>query len=216
MKKLTFVIFAVVFPVIILFQIWRYASQKREIPCPFWLRWFVELDNPFTKTNRANEIIHQSDIHPGMHVIDFGCGPGRLTIPLAEAVGPHGKVTAVDVQSKMLQRAENKALERDFKNIEFLQGKIGERNLQLSPCDRAVLVTVLGEIPDQEAVFQEIFAVLKPGGILTVTEVIFDPHFQRRETVLKLAKKNGFHEKDFSGNWAAYSMLLEKPADNKE
>lgn len=192
----------------IAFFIWRYASRR---PCPFWLRWFVELDNPFIKSNRAKEIIQQSNIHPGMHVIDFGCGPGRLTIPLAESVGPYGKVTAIDIQSEMLQRAERKAMERNLNNIEFVQGKIGAGKLQSTPCDRAVLVNVLGEIPDRYAAFKEIFDALKPGGILTVTEVIFDPHFQRRETILKLANQAGFREKDFFGNWAAFSLLLEKP-----
>jgi len=41
-----------------------------------------------------------------------------------------------------------------------------------------VLVTVLGEVPDREAALREIFDALKPGGILSVTEIIFDPHFQ--------------------------------------
>lgn len=83
----------------------------------------------------------------------------------------------------------------------------------LNPCDCAVLVTVLGEITDRETVFKEIFHALKPGGLLTVTETIFDPHYQKRETVLKFAHQIGFREKDFSGNWAAYSLILEKPMD---
>ncbi|QQK80087.1 class I SAM-dependent methyltransferase [Salicibibacter cibi] len=210
MKKIASLIFMVILPVFI-FYAWRYASRSHEIPCPFWLRWFVELDNPFTKANRANTIIQQSNIHPGMHVIDFGCGPGRLTIPLAERVGSHGKAIGVDIQSEMLQRAESKALNKDLKNIEFIQGKIGKGKLQLAPCERAVLVTVLGEIPDRDAALKEIYDTLKPGGILTVTEVIFDPHFQSRKTVLTLANKVGFREKEFVGNRAAFSLLLEKP-----
>lgn len=197
---------------IIVFYLWRFASRKHEIPCPFWLRGLVEMDNPLTKSNKAKIIIEQSNIQPGMHVIDFGCGPGRLTVPLAECVGPNGTVTAVDIQLEMLQRAEKKATERNLKNIEFVQGKIGAGELQLSSCHHALLVNVLGEIPNQQAAFTEIFNVLKPGGILTVTETIFDPHFQKKENVLNLAHKTGFQEKSFHGNWSAYSLLLEKPA----
>lgn len=36
--------------------LWRLASRRQSLPCPFWLRWLVELDNPFTKTNRAKFI----------------------------------------------------------------------------------------------------------------------------------------------------------------
>jgi hypothetical protein len=36
---------------------WRFASRRRSLPCPVWLRWLVELDNPFTATNRASVII---------------------------------------------------------------------------------------------------------------------------------------------------------------
>ena len=74
------------------------------------------------------------------------------------------------------------------------------------------LVTVLGEIPNQEAAMKEIFEALKPGGILSVTEIIFDPHFQRRETVLRLASQVGFREKEFFGKSLAYTLHVEKPS----
>ncbi|GIO17395.1 fibrillarin-like rRNA methylase [Oceanobacillus oncorhynchi subsp. incaldanensis] len=208
---LKMIIFAMVPMSISIFYAWRFASRKREIPCPFWLRWLVELDNPFTKPNKANEIIEQSGIQPGMHVIDLGCGPGRVTIPAAERVGFNGKITALDIQDEMLQRVEKKVQRRNLKNIEFVQGKIGLGQLRQSPCDHVLLVNVLGEIPDRQAALEEIFNILKPGGILTVAETIFDPHFQRREEVSKLADKAGFYEAGFNGNWAAYSLLLRKP-----
>jgi ubiquinone/menaquinone biosynthesis C-methylase UbiE len=72
-------------------------------------------------------------------------------------------------------------------------------------------VSVLGEIPDREAALKEIYQALKPGGILSVTEVIFDPHFQRRSTVASLAGAVGFREKTFFGNQVAFTMNLEKP-----
>ena len=67
--------------------VWRLASGRRSIPCPAWLSWMVELDNPFTKTNRAATIVERLDLQPGMAVLDVGCGPGRLTIPIATKVG---------------------------------------------------------------------------------------------------------------------------------
>lgn len=93
----------------LIFFVWRLASRRHTLPCPAWLRWLVELDNPFTQTNRARVIIDHLDLQPGMKVLDVGCGPGRLTIPLAQKVGPQGQVVAIDIQPGMLRRAQEKA-----------------------------------------------------------------------------------------------------------
>jgi len=71
-------------------------------------------------------------------------------------------------------------------------------------------VTVLGEIPNPQAALREIFTALKSGGILSITEIIFDNHFQSRKTVLKLAAEAGFREKMFFGNRIAYIQQFAK------
>jgi ubiquinone/menaquinone biosynthesis C-methylase UbiE len=175
------------------------------------LRWLVEMDNPFTETNRADVILQHLELQPGMSVLDIGCGPGRLTVPAARQVGQQGKVVAVDLQPGMLRRAQEKAQAAELHKIQFLQAGVGDGKLETGLADRALLVTVLGEIPNREAALREVFAALKPGGILSVTEIIFDPHFQSRETVLRLAGAAGFREKAFFGNRIAFTLNLEKP-----
>lgn len=95
-------------------------------------------------------------------------------------------------------------------NICFLQAGLGEGKLHKGYYDRAIMVTVLGEIPDQLAAMQEVYAALKPEGILSVTEIIFDPHFQSRESVQKVAKAAGFREKKFYGKRLAYTLHFQK------
>ena len=192
---------------------WWLAS--RHGPCPVWLRWLVELDNPFTRTNRAHVIIEHLDLAPGMYVLDVGCGPGRLTIPLAKAVDENGCVVAIDVQAGMLERARERAEAAKLTNIRFVRAAIERETLERGWADRAVLVTVLGEIPDRAAALAETFAALKPGGILSVTEVVFDPHFQRQATVRQLASAAGFRHKALFGNRLAYTMHLEKPPERE-
>lgn len=192
-------------------MIWRFASGRRSLPCPAWLRWFVELDNPFTKTNRAATIIEHLDLQPEMVVLDFGCGPGRVAVPLAKRVHK-GEVVAVDIQAGMLQRTREKAEQANVTNIRFVRAGAGEGKLERDHFDRAVLVTVLGEIPDQRTALKEVFDALKPGGILSVTEIIFDPHFQSRGKVTQLAEAVGFQECGFFGNRIAYNLNLEKPS----
>lgn len=196
---------------LIIFTVWRFASRRQSLPCPVWLRWLVELDNPFARTNRSAVIIEHLDLQPGMFVLDMGCGPGRVTIPIAQKVGQQGKVTAVDIQAGMLRRAEEKAKKAGVNNIQFLQAGAGEGKIAKVQFDRALLVTVLGEILNREMAVKEIFESLKPGGLLLITEIIFDPHFQRQSTVRKIAQQSGFREKAVYGNRVAYTLLFEKP-----
>src|SRR5262249_56356121 len=103
------------------------GSGRRSVPGPVGLRWLVELDSPFTKTNRAAVIVERLELEPGMVVLDAGCGPGRLAIPIARQVGPRGEVVAMDIQAGMLQRAREKAAAANLANIRFLEGGPRER-----------------------------------------------------------------------------------------
>jgi ubiquinone/menaquinone biosynthesis C-methylase UbiE len=193
--------------------VWRLASRRHSLPCPAFLRWMVELDNPFTKTNRAAVIVEHLGLRPGMAVADIGCGPGRLTLPLARAVGVGGEVVALDIQPGMLDRARQKVEAAGLDNVQLIHAGVGDGALQAGHFDRILLVTVLGEIPDRAVAMAEAFDALKPGGVLSVTELIFDPHFQRRSRVTSLAEAAGFRVKAFHGSRIAYTLHLEKPPE---
>jgi SAM-dependent methyltransferase len=199
---------------VLIWLAWRLVSRRQELPCPYWLAWVVELDNPFFKVDRAHVIVEHLGLAPAMKALDAGCGPGRLTLPLAKAVGPQGEVLALDVQSEMLERARNKVAAAGLDNVRFLEAGLGQGALPQAYFDRAVMVTVLGEIPDRVAGLKEVYGALKPGGVLSVTEVILDPHFQRKEAVLRVAQGAGFREKAFFGSRLAYTLHLERPADD--
>jgi len=108
MTTFAYVLLVLLGAIVVVAIIWRVASRGRSVPRPAWLGWLVELDNPFTKTNRAAVIVERLDLQVGMAVLDVGCGPGRLTIPIARKVGPRGEVVAMDMQGPMLQRAQDK------------------------------------------------------------------------------------------------------------
>lgn len=196
--------------ILLVFITWRLVSRRHSLPCPVWLHWLVELDNPFTRIHRAKVIIEYLGLQPGMVILDAGCGSGRLTIPLAKQVGAQGTVVAMDIQSGMLDRVRQKAQAENLQNIQYLHAGLGEGKLGQNQYDRALLVTVLGEIPNREAALKEILQALKPGGLLSVTEIIFDPHFQSRQSVTRLAESTGFRRKAFYGNRFAYTLHLEK------
>jgi SAM-dependent methyltransferase len=111
----------------------------------------------------------------------------------------------------MLERVRTKAALKNLDNIVSTQGAAGEGKLGYNTFDRALLVTVLGEIPDRKTLMKEIFDSLKPGAWLSVTEAIADPHFQRRSTVQNAANSVGFYERAFYGNKISFTIIFEKP-----
>jgi ubiquinone/menaquinone biosynthesis C-methylase UbiE len=210
MTILVEICFAIIILLIIVVICWRLSSRHASLPCPSWLAWLVELENPVGKNHNARTIIQRLKVREGMRVLDAGCGPGRVTIPLARSVGPQGEVVAIDVQPRMLQRAQARARAAGATNIRFEQLAVGEGKLGTSEYDRVLLVTVLGEIPDRRSALQEIYLALKPQGILSITEIIFDPHFQSRRAILRLIDGIGFQEQAFFGNQFAFTLHLAK------
>jgi 2-polyprenyl-3-methyl-5-hydroxy-6-metoxy-1,4-benzoquinol methylase len=189
---------------------WRLATHRVSIPCPPWLAWLLE--RPLTSNLRLDNLLDRLDLQPGMQVLDAGCGPGRLTVPIAQRVGAAGHVTAVDIQAGMLSRAQARVAAAGLENVTLVQAGLGRGALQHSRYDRALLVTVLGEIPDRQSALREIFQALKPGGMLSVSEVVYDPHFQPPRGLRRLSAAIGFREIAFHGNRFAFTLNLQKPS----
>ncbi len=186
-------------------------KRKKSIPCPWWLSFLLE--NPYMEWIAGSPaLIKRAKLKPGMCVLDVGCGPGRLTIPFARHVGPTGKVIALDIQEKMLQKLEKRIEDNNLTNIKTVLGGTGEGKIQEeNSFDRTFLVTVLGEIPDKEKALKEIYNVLRPNGILSITEVLPDPDYQRSKTVLYLSNRAGFKLIKKYGNIISFTMNFIKP-----
>ncbi len=193
---------------------WRWVSNRQERPCPPWLT--ILLENPYMRAvASAESILARLDLGPGMRILDAGCGPGRLTIPAAQSLGAAGHVTALDIQPEMLRRVQERAAESRCHNITYLQQGLGAGALPANSFDRALLVTVLGEVPQKEAALAEIYTALKPGGILSITEVLPDPHYQIYSTVRRLAVQAGFEPGKKWRNGLAYTAHFLKPDQGK-
>jgi len=188
----------------------RAVSRRHSTPCPAWL--VPLLENPYMNAVAGSQLLlERAGVQPGMSVLDVGCGPGRLAIPAAQRVAPGGRVVALDMQPAMIRKLEDRIVLLAINNIEPMLGGAGEGKVPREAFDRALLVTVLGEIVDQTAALREIHDALKPGGILSVTEVLPDPHYQSRRRVRRISESAGFQVDATLGPWYAFTMNLSKP-----
>src|SRR5829696_10310326 len=110
-------------------------QRRRPIPLPPFLTFLLE--NPVTERFVGERLLlERLRLVPGMRVLDAGCGPGRLTIPLAKAVGPAGEIVALDGQPGMLAKLEDRLKAGGITNVRLLRASLGEGVLQERSFDR--------------------------------------------------------------------------------
>lgn len=178
---------------------WRWASRRRSLPCPTWLAWGLE--NPLMDRLIGTETtLDRIGLRSGQRVLEVGPGPGRLLIPVAGRVLPGGDVVGLDIQPGMIERLKVRTAQAGVSNLTTVLGDATQLHFPPDSFDMVYLCTVLGEIPDREAALQECHRVLKPGVILSITEIFPDPHYQSRAGVQRLAEAAGFRLRAMHGD----------------
>ena len=110
-------------------------------------------------------------IDAGQVVVDYGCGPGMLTLELARRVGPGGRVHAVDINRDFLQRGlEHAEREGTRDRIEFHRIEKDVLPLPDASVDRVVCKNVLEYVDDPVATLRDFRRVLRPGGLVHATD----------------------------------------------
>ena len=178
-------------------------------PCPYALAWLV--DNP-VRRRYMGPVLDRIGIRPGERVLELGPGPGAFTVRAARRTEPGGSLVAVDIQPKMIAALEQRVQEAGLTNVETHVASAYELPLEDESVDRAFLVTVLPEIPDRVRALAELFRVLKPGGILSITEEFLDPDYPLVRTNIAWAQRAGFELAECHGNWWVYTLNFRKPA----
>jgi ubiquinone/menaquinone biosynthesis C-methylase UbiE len=189
---------------------WGWASRIRSIPCPAFLAW--SLESPiFQRFNGTRIVLDRLDLRPGQRVLEIGPGPGRLLIPAAKRVAPEGKAVGIDIQPGMIRRLERRASEAGLTNLEAILGDATQPHVPEASFDLVWLCAALGEIPDRSAALAQAYRALKPGGILSISEMIGDPHYQRQSVVRQLAEAVGFRPRSVRGGWSLFTADFVKP-----
>jgi ubiquinone/menaquinone biosynthesis C-methylase UbiE len=204
-----------VFVALVLFSLgWRWSSRVWSLPCPSLLAWGLE--NPVLQRLAGTQrVLDRLDFRPGQRVLEIGPGPGRLLIPAAHRVLPGGEAVGIDIQPGMIARLKARAERAGVTNLKVILGDATHPHVPEASFDIVFLCTVLGEIPDRAAALKECWRALKPGGVLSVTESLGDPHYQARSTVKRLAEATGFQLRSVQGGWWMFTASFVKPRDNR-
>ena len=115
-------------------------------------------------------------LEPGMRVLDFGCGPGTISVGLASAVDP-GEFHGIDMEKSQIDLARSAARAGGHDNAAFQVGDVTELPFEDNYFDVAHCHALLMHVPDTDRVLSEVRRVLRPGGILCSREVIVESSF---------------------------------------
>jgi ubiquinone/menaquinone biosynthesis C-methylase UbiE len=162
--------------------------RKNPSACPYSQRFWVEAPHPLITRARLREILEP---RPGERLLEIGPGTGYYTLELAAWVGDQGAIEILDIQQQMLDHTIRAARERGLWNVNPTRGDAQELGWDEDSFDAAILITVLGEIPDQDAALREIARVLRPGGRLIVGELFGDPHMVTLGSLQRRAEAAG-------------------------
>ena len=205
--------FSVVFTLFALYQlILRVVRRNWHFPAPVFLSFF--LDSPIRKKMQPPALVlERSGLQKGMKVLEIGCGNGAFIPDAARMVGEMGRVHALDVQPKMLELLELKLQQpenADIKNVVLHLADAAELPFENGSMDIVYLAAALFEIPDVKAALAEIQRVLKPQGILAVSEFLPDPDYRLEHEVIRLGCAHGFTYHQSAGNLIHYTVQFKK------
>jgi len=179
--------------------------------CPIWVGYL--LASPVRKLFENPRKMLGPYVNEGMTVADIGCAMGFFSLPLAEMVGPKGRVICVDVQEKMIRSLEKRArkagLSGRIKTLICNDGSLCLDNAE-EEIDFVLASAVLHEVPDAVRFFSEIHKSIKPAGRLLVAEPKGHVSEKDFETTISVAEQNGFTVADSLEIKRSRAVLLEK------
>lgn len=184
--------------------------RKHPSACPYGQRFWVEAPHPFITRGRLQAALAPV---PGETVLEVGPGTGYYTLPTARSLQPDGMLHIVDIQQEMLDHTMRRAIEQGIVNLAPRLGDARALPYDDATFDAAFLVTVLGEVPDQDAALRELRRVLVPNGRAVVGELFGDPHMVGEASLRRRATAAGLRfERRLGPRFGYFAVLRKAPS----
>lgn len=146
-------------------------AVNRPYVNPEFEQWVARFERPGREVyDKRHEIIAATGVHPGMVVADIGAGTGLFTRLFSAAVGPSGKVIAVDVSRVFIDNILRIARERGLNNVEGIVNTQTDTLLSARSIDLAFLSDTYHHFEQPLSMMKSIHRALRPGGILVVID----------------------------------------------
>jgi len=195
--------------IILLHTLIRIIRFFYKFPMPQFLANII--DNPLRrKIQPPKETGIRHGIKSEMSVLEVGPGNGRYTAEAAKIVGHNGRVTTIDIESKMIERVKKRMEIENVKNVTAEIANVYKLPYQNCSYDLIYMIAVFNEIPDQEKALTEFYRVLKLNGLLVFSELFMDPDYPLSNTLIKKVQSLPFKLKEKIGNFFYYTLKFEK------
>ena len=149
-------------------------------------------------------------LRPSTTVLEIGPGVGTFTVPAAQRIRPGGKLVAVDIQLGMIRKLDRRLQEAHATNVAACLADACDLPLRAKSVDHVFLIAALPEIPDRDRALAEIHRVLKPTGVLSISEDFLDPDYPFQSETICLVKGAGYTlSQRFGGVWL-YTLNFRK------
>ena len=156
--------------------------------------WAARLERPDRIAGlKIDYIIEKLELAPGQIVADIGAGPGVLSIPIAKAVAPGGKVYAEDIDKAFFDHVDKRAHEQHVSNVVNVLGEANDPKLPARDVDVALFHDVLHHIENRAAFLKATASYVKPGGRVAIVELPADgSHKNEPSLVVTKDQVNGW------------------------